>query len=91
MLGCRDYPGCRLLLIVLVEDLEWRALKIDEAVDGSDHPNVATYINNLGGVLRDLGNHAGAKAERALKIAETVCGPDHPITQAIRNHLESFS
>ncbi len=91
MLGCHGYPGCRWIVIVLVEDFEWRALKIDEAVDGPDHPNVTPYVNNLGGALRDLGDHTGAKAERVLKIAGTVYGPDHQTTQAIRNDLESFS
>jgi tetratricopeptide (TPR) repeat protein len=57
-----------------------RALKIDEAVLGLDHPDVARDVNNLGSVLLDLGDIQGAKAahERALKIRETVLGPDHP-------------
>ncbi len=47
-----------------------RALKIDEATYGPDHPNVAIDVNNLGSVLQDLGDLAGAQAayERALKI-----------------------
>ncbi|MCB9112485.1 MAG: tetratricopeptide repeat protein [Anaerolineales bacterium] len=57
-----------------------RALKIDEAAFGPDHPKVAIRVNNLGSVLQALGDHAGAKAafERALKIDEAVFGPDHP-------------
>jgi tetratricopeptide (TPR) repeat protein len=57
-----------------------RALAIDEAVYGPDHPNVATLVNNLGVVLQDLGELAGARAayERALAIDEAVYGPDHP-------------
>lgn len=48
-----------------------RALKIDEAAYGSEHPSVTRDVNNLGGVLGDL---AGAKAafERALKIDEAL-------------------
>jgi len=44
-----------------------RALKIDEAVYGPNHPNVALYICNLGGVLEALGDlevHAGNSSER---------------------------
>jgi tetratricopeptide (TPR) repeat protein len=57
-----------------------RALTIAEGAFGPDHPNVAAVANNLGGVLRDLGDLAGAKAhfERALRIDEQAYGPDHP-------------
>ncbi len=49
-----------------------RALKIDEANFGSDHPNVAIRVNNLGMVMQDQGDLVGARAafERALKIDE---------------------
>ena len=49
-----------------------RALKIDEASFGPDHPKVAIRVNNLGRVLQDLGDLARAKAafERALEIFE---------------------
>ena len=58
-----------------------RALAIDEAVHGPDHPDVATGLNNLAGVLQDQGDYAGAREryERALAIAEAVHGPDHPV------------
>ena len=57
-----------------------RALAIDEKSFGPDHPNVAIRVNNLGAVLQDLGDLAGAKAafERALAIDEKSFGPDHP-------------
>ena len=57
-----------------------RALKIDEAAYGPDHPEVATDVSNLGGVLHDLGDLAEAKAayERALRIAEKAYGHEHP-------------
>ncbi len=66
-----------------------RALKIDEAVYGPDHPQVAIRVNNLGGVLRALGDLAGARAsyERALKIDEAVYGPDHPEVATDVNNL----
>ena len=38
-----------------------RALAIDEAALGPDHPNVATRLNNLGLVLKEQGDLAGAK------------------------------
>jgi tetratricopeptide (TPR) repeat protein len=49
-------------------------------------------VNNLGYVLQDLGDHAGAKAafERALRIFEHFLGPDHPSTRVVRGNLESL-
>ncbi|MBV6393472.1 MAG: Photosystem I assembly protein Ycf3 [Anaerolineales bacterium] len=66
-----------------------RALKIDEAAFGPDHPNVAIRVNNLGYVLQALGDHAGAKAayERALKIDEAAFGRDHPNVAIRVNNL----
>ena len=57
-----------------------RALAIDEAAYGPDHPDVATVLNNLAHILQDLGQLAEARplAERALAIAEAAYGPDHP-------------
>ncbi len=68
-----------------------RALKIGEKAYGAEHPTVAIVINNLGNVLRDLGDLAGARTslERALKIDEEAYGAEHP-TVAIRvNNLGS--
>jgi tetratricopeptide (TPR) repeat protein len=47
-----------------------RALAIDEAAHGPDHPRVATTLNNLAGALRDLGHPEQAQPlyERALAI-----------------------
>jgi tetratricopeptide (TPR) repeat protein len=66
-----------------------RALAIDEAVYGPDHPDVATILNNLGSVLQDLGDLQGARFhyERALAIDEAVYGPDHPDVATILNNL----
>ena len=57
-----------------------RALRIDEASYGPDHPTVAIRLGNLAMILRDLGDPAGAKPllERALRIDEASYGPDHP-------------
>jgi hypothetical protein len=38
-----------------------RALEIDRVVYGPDHPKVARLLNNLGVVLRDLGDPGGCK------------------------------
>jgi tetratricopeptide (TPR) repeat protein len=57
-----------------------QALRLGETVHGPENPHVAIYINNLGRVLHELGDLAGAHAnyERALKIDEIVFGSDHP-------------
>ncbi len=66
-----------------------RALAIDEAAFGPDHPNIASDVNNLGLVLQAQGDYAGAKAayERALAIDEAAFGPDHPDVARDINNL----
>jgi tetratricopeptide (TPR) repeat protein len=66
-----------------------RALTIDEANYGPEHPAVATTINNLAGVLRDQGDLEGARRlhERALAIFEARLGADHPDTARSLNNL----
>jgi len=66
-----------------------RALEIDEAAHGPDHPMVATAVNNLGSVLQDLGDLEGARRnfERALEIDEAAHGPDHPMVATAVNNL----
>ena len=60
--------------------LQERALAIDEAAYGPDHPDVAPDLNNLALILRDLGQPEQARPlqERALAIDEAAYGPDHP-------------
>ena len=60
--------------------LQQRALRIREAALGPDHPDVATDLNNVGGVLSDLGRSAEALPlqQRALRIREAALGPDDP-------------
>ena len=62
-----------------------QALAMDEAAYGPDHFQVATDLNNVALVLRDLGKPGQAQPllERALAITEAAYGPDHP-TVAIR-------
>ena len=57
-----------------------RALTITEAALPSDHTEVGERHDELGRVLRDLGDLAGARREleRAVAIDEAVYGPDHP-------------
>lgn len=66
-----------------------RALKLDEAACGENHPYVARDIHNLGLVLRALGDLEGARNchERALKIDEPIFGPDHPFVASVVSSL----
>jgi len=66
--------------------LQERALCIDEAVLGPDHPDVATDLNHVGRALSDLGQPAEALPlhQRALRIREAALGPDHPFTRQSR-------
>jgi len=71
------------------KSLHERALEIDEKVYGPDHPTVAIRVNNLGGVLRTMGDLEGAteRFEQAIKIAENAYGPDHPDVAVYVNNL----
>jgi tetratricopeptide (TPR) repeat protein len=66
-----------------------RALTITETALGPDHPAVATDLNNLALILRDLGQPQAAQPllERALTITETALGPDHPAVATDLNNL----
>ncbi|MEX2247121.1 MAG: FxSxx-COOH system tetratricopeptide repeat protein, partial [Dehalococcoidia bacterium] len=70
--GRAQYESARLL--------HERGLHIAERVYGPDHHEVATDLNNLGLVLKALGNLLAARdhLERALAISEPALGPDHP-------------
>jgi Tfp pilus assembly protein PilF len=67
-----DYQGAEASLV--------RAIAIDEAVYGPDHPQVAIPLGNLGNVQKMLGEFelAWASQQRVLTIKEAVYGPDHP-------------
>eukprot|EP00752_Nemacystus_decipiens_P017370 g15565.t2 len=66
-----------------------RSLAIREKVLGPDHPDVASSLNNLAGLLFSLGNYDDAKPlyERSLAIHEKVLGPDHPNVAMGLNNL----
>ncbi len=70
--GCGQYQEARIYLE--------RALSIEEAAHGPDHPKVAKHANNLGRVMTDLGKQEQARNLflRALAIDEAAMGPDHP-------------
>jgi tetratricopeptide (TPR) repeat protein len=63
------------------------AVAIVEAAFGPDHRYVASARNDLGLILRDLGDLKGARVqiERALAIEEAALGPDHEMV-ALRRH-----
>ena len=62
------------------EPLMRRALAIDEASYGADHPEVARKLSNLAGLLQATNRLAEAEPllRRALAISEPSYGADHP-------------
>jgi tetratricopeptide (TPR) repeat protein len=66
-----------------------RALAIDEASYGPDHPNVARDLNNLALLLRTANRLSEAEPmyRRALAIDEASYGPDHPDVAIRLNNL----
>jgi hypothetical protein len=70
------------------EPLMRRALAIDEASYGSEHPNVARDLNNLASLLQAT-NHLGAEPlmRGALTIFEASLGTEHPSTQTVAHNL----
>ncbi|MBN1795601.1 MAG: tetratricopeptide repeat protein [Sedimentisphaerales bacterium] len=71
------------------EPLMTRALKIDEAAFGKDHPDVATDLNNLAQLYKSTNRLKEAEPlmTRALKIDEAAFGKDHPDVAIDLNNL----
>ena len=71
------------------EPLMRRALAIDEASYGPDHPRVAIDLNNLAQLLKDTNRLTEAEPlmQRALAIDEASYGPDHPNVARDLNNL----
>lgn len=69
-----------------------RALDIDEASYGPDHPKVALRLGNLGSILHLKGESAEGKAflERALRIFEASFAPDHPYVLMTKRQLAAM-
>jgi len=63
------------------------ALKICEKVYGTEHPNTARVLNNLAGVLRDLGEieQADRMFARAIAIGEKAMGAGHLLVQRFQS------
>jgi hypothetical protein len=74
------------------EPLMRRALAIDEASYGADHPDVAVDLNNLAQLLQDTNRLAEAEPlmRRALAIFEASLGADHPNSLTVRGNLEAL-
>jgi hypothetical protein len=66
-----------------------RAVAIDEATYGPDHPTVAVRLSNLAMVHHALGQHVAARPllERAIAIVEARLHPNHPRVVLYRKHL----
>jgi len=71
------------------EPLMRRALGIDEASYGPDHPEVAIRLNNLAALLQDTNRLAEAEPlmRRALGIDEASYGQEHPMVAIHLNNL----
>lgn len=71
------------------EDWFRRAMKIDEANYGPNHPLVAIRLNNLAQLLQATNRSGEAEPmiRRALEIGEASYGPDHPKVAAHLNNL----
>jgi tetratricopeptide (TPR) repeat protein len=69
-----------------------RSLEIREKVLGPEHPDTASSLNNLAGLLHDQGKYAEAQSlyERALEICENILGPEHPDTEVVRQNLANL-
>ncbi|MCP4420068.1 MAG: tetratricopeptide repeat protein [Chloroflexi bacterium] len=66
-----------------------RALNIREKILGSDHPDTAQSLNNMGLLLQAMGYLATARPyfQRAIDITEKVFGFDHPDTAQSLNNM----
>ena len=71
------------------EPLMWRALEIDKAAFGEQHPTVAACLNNLAMLLKDTNriNEAEPLMRRALEIDKAAFGEQHPTVAACLNNL----
>ena len=66
-----------------------QALKVARKNVGSEHPGVATSLNNLAGLYKSQGHYAQADPlyKRSLAISEKTHGTEHPNVAAILNNF----
>ena len=74
------------------EPLIRRALEIDEAAFGDQHPTVATDLNNLAMLLRatNRAEEAEPLIRRALEIDQAAFGNQHPTVAIYLNNLAAL-
>jgi tetratricopeptide (TPR) repeat protein/transcriptional regulator with XRE-family HTH domain len=79
-------------LFTQAESLLQRALVIQEQVLGPEHLDIASSLNNLARLYRDLGKNELSEPllQRALAIQEQVLGPEHPQLASSLNNLGRF-
>jgi hypothetical protein len=67
-----------------------RALRIDEAAFGPDHPNVATDVNNLGRCCRPWATWPGRRPATSARCASfrQRLPPDHPYIRIVEENLQ---
>ena len=71
------------------EPLYERAIAIGEKTLGPEHPNLATYMNNLALLYKTQGKYVEAEPlyQRAIVIGEKTLGPEHPNLASGLNNL----
>jgi nephrocystin-3 len=69
-----------------------RILAIIKKILGKEHPDTASSLNNLAGLLDAKGDYDSAEPlyQRALSINEKVLGPEHPYTAKSMNNLAAL-
>ena len=70
-----------------------KALRLGKAEFGPDHPNTATFLNNLAALYQAQGRYADAEPlyQRALAINEKALGPWDPhVTTALDNLAANY-
>ncbi len=79
-------------LYVEAEPLMRRALEIDEASFGNNHPNIARDLNNLAQLLQATNRLQEAEPlmRKALEIFKESLGPDHPRSVMTQENLNDL-
>ena len=69
-----------------------RAIALGEQTLGPEHPDLATYLNNLANLYWYQGKYeeAGPLYQRVIAIGEKALGPEHPTLAIYLNNLASL-